>query len=746
VASWDFTYRFDVAGNAVGAAQNIERSMDGVNDSVRRATNLWGGFFGKMAAFNQVSDFMQRFRGTVNDTLAPGASLNAQMHDLAAITQQSGESLRKIEEQARQNAKTFGGTAAQSVESYKLLLSQLSPEIAKSDVALGNMGKSVSTLSKTMGNDTVAAATVLTTAMNQYGVSLADPIAASKTMSEFMNIMAAAAQEGSAELPQIQGALEQSGMAAKAAGVSFAETNAAIQVLDKAGKKGAEGGVALRNVMSTLARGRFLPKDIQKELRRARVDMGALTDTGKTLEERLTLLKPVMNDTALFSKLFGRENVNAAMALVQNIDEVGRLTEAISGTNSAYEQAGIVMDSYNERKARVQAQFDDMKISIFNATGNFGIWVETVAGAMIPIAQLIPLISGLGDMVKWVRSLNLAGMFEHVARFSNAAGYQVLFTKESLDRAALSAGGFGRKIALAGTALVQFATTGLLSGVKALGAYILSLITGGTTSTMFAGVASGAFTTFKIAAVNACRAVGVAIMNIPILGWIAAAIAAIIALFVYFWKTSAQFRGVMKGIWAAFKAYLLGIWEYAKTVFVTIKELILGLFTLDFSRMGDAVSNFGTKMMEIGKSIGNAYMEGYLSEVNKGVHAGNNTVQESVAANPPGQQQPATYGQYKPFSPGSPQEEAAPEAAAGKEKDATGPNAGAGSPISQNIGAVGGNADKADKIKNISVRIDKLIERFEVHTTNVREAATDIRNQVAEAIVNGVNDASIVLR
>ena len=52
-------------------------------------------------------------------------------------------------------------------------------------------------------------------------------------------------------------------MAAKAAGVSFAETNAAIQVLDKAGKKGSEGGVALRNVMSTLAQGRFLPKDVR---------------------------------------------------------------------------------------------------------------------------------------------------------------------------------------------------------------------------------------------------------------------------------------------------------------------------------------------------------------------------------------------------------------------------------------------------------------------------------------------------
>lgn len=111
-------------------------------------------------------------------------------------------------------------------------------------------------------------------------------------MAQMMNVMAAAGQAGSAELPTIKVALEQCGMAAKAAGVSFEETNAAIQVLDKAGKKGAEGGVALRNVMSILATGRFLPKDVQEELTAAGVDINALTDKSKTLTERLQPSKP----------------------------------------------------------------------------------------------------------------------------------------------------------------------------------------------------------------------------------------------------------------------------------------------------------------------------------------------------------------------------------------------------------------------------------------------------------------------
>ena len=86
------------------------------------------------------------------------------------------------------------------------------------------------------------------------------PIRAAEEMARMMNVMAAAANEGSAELPQIKEALQQAGMAAKATGVNFEEANAAIKVLDKVGKKGAEGDVALRNIMMILSKGRFLPK------------------------------------------------------------------------------------------------------------------------------------------------------------------------------------------------------------------------------------------------------------------------------------------------------------------------------------------------------------------------------------------------------------------------------------------------------------------------------------------------------
>lgn len=361
--------------------------VQNVNKSI--STIKWGSIIEQMQSMTQGFASLN----------APGMELSSSMHDLQAMTGVAGEKLKEIEGYARDSAKTFGGSAAQGVESYKLILGQLSPEIAKVPQALKSMGETVSYTSKLMGNDSVAATEVLTTAMNQYGVSLDDPIEASKVMASMMNVMAAAAGEGSAELPQIKQALEQSGMAAKGANVAFEETNAAIQVLDKAGKKGSEGGVALRNVLATLGQGRFLPKTVQKEFQRLGIDINQLNNPTFSLSQRLNMLKPLLNDSALMSATFGKENSNAAMALISQTAEIDRLTEAVRGTNTAYEQAAIVMESPAEKNARLQAQVDDFKISLFNATGGLVGYTSVLAQTASDVMNLIPAFQGLGSMI-----------------------------------------------------------------------------------------------------------------------------------------------------------------------------------------------------------------------------------------------------------------------------------------------------------------------------------------------------------
>jgi TP901 family phage tail tape measure protein len=528
------------------------QSAQDMQVSVNRSTRLLNIDFGKAAVVaQQFSQTLAGLRDNLASAIAPGIAFDSQLRELSAVTGQTGPALELIGQYARENAKVFGGDAAGSVESYKLLLSQLTPEIAKNPAALKAMGEAVSVLSKSMGGNATAAAETLTTAMNQYGVSLDDPMEASQEMARMMNVMAAAAGVGSAELPQIKQALEQAGMSAKAAGVSFEETNAAIQVLDKAGRKGSEGGVALRNVMTTLARGRFLPKDVREELQTAGVDVSRLTDTTRPLSERLEILKGVMGDAALFTKLFGRENVASAMALVQGTDMVREYTTAVRGTNAAYEYADTVMESYAERQARIRVQFQDLQISIFNATGDMGIWMEVVAGSLVPMSQLVPLVVGVAKAFAWMRGLNIAGWFSTVITYTKTLNLY-------LASGQLAAVGFGQKMLQAAVATVRFATVGLFNAVKGIGALIVSLITGGATSVAFAGISSAAFGTFATAASVACKAVTVAIGSIPIIGWIAIAITAIGALFVWLYNKFDKFRAFLNGIGAAIVAFFKG--------------------------------------------------------------------------------------------------------------------------------------------------------------------------------------------
>ncbi|WP_091398460.1 phage tail tape measure protein [Flavobacterium noncentrifugens] len=353
---------------------------------------------------SSILDQVDRVANGLNTLNKPGMDLSTSMYDLSAMTGVAGDKLKEIEGYARKSAVTFGGSAADGAESFKLILGQLTPEIAKVPSALDAMGKSVAVTSKLMGGDQVAATEVLTTAMNQYQVSLADPIQASKEMASMMNVMAAAAGEGSAELPNIKGALEQCGMAAKGANVNFAQTNAAIQVLDKAGKKGSEGGVALRNTLAKLSEGRFLPKDVQKELRSAGVDIGKLGDKSLSLTDRLRPLRRIMNDSALVTKLFGTENNNAAIALIAGIEEQDRLTKAITGTNTAYEQAAIIMESPAEKNKRLQAQIDDFKISMFNATDGLMGYASVLGDTARDVSNLIPAFTLAGDAISFLTS------------------------------------------------------------------------------------------------------------------------------------------------------------------------------------------------------------------------------------------------------------------------------------------------------------------------------------------------------
>lgn len=679
-----------------------------------------------LAGFSYFKDVVENVTSGLSELGQAGIKLDSQMHDLSAVAGVTGDGLKQIEKFARESAKAFGTDASVAVEGYKLLLSQLSPELGKYPEALRSMGDCIQTTSKLMGGDGVAAAQVLTTAMNQYGVSLEDPTAASAEMARMMNVMAAAGQAGSAELPAISAALQQCGMAAKAANVSFEETNAAIQVLDKAGKKASEGGVALRNVLGQLSKGRFVEKQAAEELQKAGIDVTALGDNTKSLKERLEMLKPMLNDSALLSKFFGVENANAARALIQGTDALQDFTDAVTGTSSATDQAAIVMESYAERQARVNQKIEDFKITLFQATGDLTLWGGTLASMAVPFAQLLPLISLLGKSIMFIIRLNWVGMWSSVVGWVRSAAISFALMNGTLSTTNMISLGFIGNMGRATIALVKFATVGLFNALKGLGALVLSFITTGTASATFSGIASTAFGAFSTAAVTACRAVGVAIMNIPIIGWVAAAIAALIAIGVYFWNTSAKFRAVLKGTWAAFKAMFTGIGQLAKQVFGAIGDLLKACFSLDAAGISTALNKLKAGFSDYGKQIGQAFNEAYEAEMSEAA--------KQQAAE-------AKKGKAKTGGTGSPA--LATPSVTPTVNPTGGTLAGAGGGGGSGSGGGSGTGDTGGKIKNITISIEKLIENFTIHTATMSEGTEQLKAVVLDTLMGALNDTQL---
>lgn len=357
---------------AEGATTVVDQTTDSVEELGRSASDSGGKLekLGKgMFFLNQIGEAVDKVNGAFQSAIEPGVRFQTAVADMSATTGMVGEGLKKLSDNARDTAKAFGTDAAKAADVYKVLLSKLTPELAKAPDALALMSNNVMTLSKTMSNDVPGATVAMTTAMNQYQVSMDDPIAAAKTMTEYMNIMAAGAQEGSSEVTTVAAALEQTGSVAKTFGVRFAETNAAIQLLDKSGKKGSEGGIALRNAIIKM---QAPTSDAVKQLKAAGVNMDVMQNRSLSLTDRLRSLAPVMDNATIMSSLFGSENLASAMALIQGTDQIDTWTEALQGSTAATDMAVTNMDTYAERMNRMNAWIDDLKLSFFNLVEPIG--------------------------------------------------------------------------------------------------------------------------------------------------------------------------------------------------------------------------------------------------------------------------------------------------------------------------------------------------------------------------------------
>lgn len=339
------------------ASQNqiktFQKRVDAMGASVRSFVGGFAGMAGISFAFMDIAQKSIQFEKSLSS--------------LRSLTGVSAEELSFFKNEAIKLGSTSTQTASQVVEAFQLIGSQ-KPELLKNKDALAEVTKQAITLAEAAGMDVPEAARALTGSLNQMGES-------SQKAGEYINILAAASQAGSADIPYLTKAIEKSGGAASSVGIKYNELVAAIEAIAPKITEASEAGTNLRNIFLVLE------SSSDKNLKPSVVGLS------KAVEN----LAAKNMDATQMTKMFGRESVTAALALVGAKDQYNHYVEAITGTNTAIEQQKINNDNLAGSINAVSSAWEGFVLTLNNSNG-----------ALKETADIIATI--LGRMTEAVKS------------------------------------------------------------------------------------------------------------------------------------------------------------------------------------------------------------------------------------------------------------------------------------------------------------------------------------------------------
>lgn len=297
--------------------RNIKKSKAQIKSFEKTAKAVSVGMRSFVGSFAAMAGVSVAFTDAIKTSMQFEKSLSS----LRSITGLSATDMEFFKQKAIELGSTSTQTASQVVEAFQLIGSQ-QPELLKNKEALSEVTKQAITLAEAAGMDVPEAAKALSGSINQMGES-------ADKAGEYVNILAAASQAGSADIQYLSKAIEKSGGAASSVGVKYNELVAAIEAIAPKISEASEAGTNLRNIFLTLE------ASTDKNLKPSVVGLTAVLDN---------LAKKNLDATGM-TKMFGKESVTAALAIVNAKDQYKEYVKAITGTNTAIEQQKINNDN-----------------------------------------------------------------------------------------------------------------------------------------------------------------------------------------------------------------------------------------------------------------------------------------------------------------------------------------------------------------------------------------------------------------
>lgn len=667
----DVSIRLNLYDLVSKGVTNIQDKIGNLNATIAKTQAYFDSLGQRTFVWNQIGQAAENASRQIQNISGPGKEFQQQMADLKAITGIAGKDLENLSESSRIMGIKSGLGASQAAEAFKLLASNIDVTTIGGVEGLKKLHKETITLAKASGVDLPTAADTMSFAINQFGLKAEDA-------ARVINTLGAGAKFGAAEIPDLAASLKMAGTTAAQSGISIEGAVGAIEVLSQNAIKGSEAGVGLRNVMLKM-----------------RTALG-VDFTKTSLPQALEALKPKLKDVEYLTKIFGLENVNAAQILIANAGAVQQMTDKVTNTNVAYEQAKIRSETYAETLKRVRAFMDDIKISAFNVTGAFLPATEVLAGFVSNVAQIAPGLMVMKDGLFWV---------------TNKQNLHTIATKLSSAATSIWAG-----ITATATAVINFFTVGLWKGIAAGWNWLRSL----TLQSVWLGIVTVATAAWTIAQ----NALNAAFLKSPI-GWIVLGFGILVTAIVLAWKKFEGFRNAVLGVWTVLKSFGTIIKEF---IVDRIKGLINGI-----SGLGKTILLlFQGKWKEAWQQGKQAVIEIVgIKSAQKLASDISSTYKAGSKANADREYFAREFGKVNKNN---------PNVAGTQPGDSFVPNYpdSGGGLITSDTNAVTGGGQR-----NITINLKNLIEQLTISPATVRDGVNDMERQVQEALLRVLNSANI---
>lgn len=423
--------------------QQLRAELYGVNKEIREQRGL----------FSKTADFVNRYwsiisgaalslvgiKATIDQATQSFGNFEERVDNLSSLTGLAGDNLKWLEQQAKDlSVSTLKGgirikQGAQDIIDAFTKTGSARPELLKNKDALVDVTKEAIILSNASKEELQPSIQALTMVLNQYNEKASES-------RRIINALAAGSLEGAGEIPYLTTGFEKAGTVAADAKIPIETLVATLETLAPRITQAEIAGRSLKGVILDMQTG---ADDINP----------SIVGWTQALEN---LSKKNLSVTQL-TKMFGTENITTAKILLNNIEELKKYETAVTGTNTALEQAATNTDNRNAKLAQAKNRLENVRIELGEklapvmtfSTNSSTYLLKALAGIVSVLFKYGPaIIAGTSAVVAYTVATKLAVLWkerENKATLANivagklqAIAYHVQFAAIALYNAAVA--------------------------------------------------------------------------------------------------------------------------------------------------------------------------------------------------------------------------------------------------------------------------------------------------------------------